>query len=51
MRNYVFDQRCTDSNWNACREYWENDRAWLLIQYRKLPRPLPKHENLPLPKQ
>ena len=50
MRDWVYNQRGTDNNWNGSREYWEGDAKWLSEQYAKLPRPLPAHESLPIPK-
>jgi len=50
MRDQVYGQRCSDGNWEACREYWQRDAKWLREQYLKLPRPLPLHHTLPPPK-
>jgi hypothetical protein len=50
MRDQVYEQRSTDTNWNACRKYWLEQQQWLKEQYAKLPRPLPPHDSLPWPK-
>jgi hypothetical protein len=50
MRDQVYGQRCSDNNWHGCFECWILDDDWLKEQYSKLPRPLPPHESLPLPK-
>ena len=50
MRDYVYDQRGSEHNWNECREFWEKDSKWLMDQFLRLPRPLPAYQSLPLPK-
>lgn len=50
MRDQVYGQRSTDSNWDGCEDRWIADTHWLHAQYDKLPRPLPPHDSLPFPK-
>lgn len=41
MRNYLYPAHCpnqiqSDESWNAVKEKWRNDEAWLLAEYKKV---------------
>lgn len=50
MRDHVYGERSSDHNWAACQHNWIESETWLVRRYNALPRPLPEHESLPLPK-
>ena len=51
MRDYVYGERSSDTNWEATKEKWHVDEKWLVEQFNKRPRPLPPYNRLPMAKK